>query len=329
MNESADATTSAALSAELVGSTVWGGGLNQWTVYIIQVSRDGDSWQVFRRFSSFEALHAAISRVVDAMTRVYLNKNFPEKEMGSFLGTFNFVVEKRQAILKRYLSLLLMHPVLVTNPILLSFLDAENRGVSGLVRSMGATQVHLESFVHMSLSDFANLVWTRCFLVLTKSGQLFAMEDCYDTPEKAILATDLRLGGRVKASTGGKCEVVARVGEALKTFGLDFEDQGELAIWVRAMSAVMTSDSLEEAAIEDGSGFGYSSSSARSVARQQHQQKRKGDTLGMGTGTGSGTRSPIPRPAQVPAAAAEAAAAPTKATETETISSSSSNMYGF
>ena len=64
-------------------------------VYIVQVSFDRETWLVYRRYSAFEALHVAIRNAVDVMTRTYLTKNFPEKEMGSFFGTFGFVVEKR------------------------------------------------------------------------------------------------------------------------------------------------------------------------------------------------------------------------------------------
>jgi hypothetical protein len=63
----------------------------------VQVSFDRETWLVYRRYSAFEALHVAIRNAVDVMTRTYLTKNFPEKEMGSFFGTFGFVVEKRYA----------------------------------------------------------------------------------------------------------------------------------------------------------------------------------------------------------------------------------------
>ena len=263
------------LAAEVKGSTVWGGGFNQWTVFMLEVSLDGETWTVYRRYSAFEALHGAIIRCVDVMTRAYLTKNFPEKEMGSFLGTFNFVAGKRVQILKRYLSLLLMHPHLVNNAILLSFLDTEHCGASGVARSLGRAQIHLEGFVDMSLPDFANLMWSTCFLVLTQSGQLFALEDIYDGPEKAFLAADLRLGGRVMAKGAGKCEVITH-GSAAKTFSIDFKDQRKLATWVRAMSSVMIqTDESSLRAEGEGEGEGadgrnsfiYSSSSARSSVR--------------------------------------------------------------
>ena len=61
--------------------------------------------------------------------------------------------------------------------------------------------------------------------MLTKSGQLFALEDCYDAPDKATLAVDLRRGGRVNASSGGRCDVVTSGGVDIRSFGLDFKDQ--------------------------------------------------------------------------------------------------------
>ena len=98
------------LNAEMKGSAVWGEGVSQHTVFLIKVEFEGDKWIVFRRFSAFEALHEAIRGNVDASIRSYLTANFPEKEFGSFFGTFSFVVDKRIQALKRYLGLLIMHP---------------------------------------------------------------------------------------------------------------------------------------------------------------------------------------------------------------------------
>jgi hypothetical protein len=128
-------------------------------------------------------------------------------------------------VLKRYISLLMMHPELIKNPILHSFLDTEHRGTCGVARALGPGEVHLEAFVDMSDPALGSLMWSTCYLVLTKSGQLFALEDCYDAPDKATLAVDLRRGGRVNASSGGRCDVVTSGGVDIRSFGLDFKDQ--------------------------------------------------------------------------------------------------------
>jgi len=275
------------LSAELKGSEVWGGGVNQWTVYVIEVRLDDNSWVVYRRYSSFEALHNAMSSRVDAMTRTYLNKNFPERELGSFFGTFGFTVDKRVQVLKRYLGLLLMHPQLVTDPILMSFLDTEDKGICGVARAVGVNGVNLEGFVDMSLPDYANLVWTTCYMVLTKDGKLYALEDIYFPVEQAFLTVDLKLGGKVSGTTD-KCDITTG-GSSSKSFSIKFKKEGTLASWIRALSTAMSECAVES--LPDMS-FGYSSSSARSAAKpkqkpQQREIKTKKEKIDPTVSAGS------------------------------------------
>ena len=166
-------------SAELKGSARWGGHVNQWTVYLLEVNFEGETWIVYRRFSAFEHLHNAVCEMVDPTTKVYLTKNFPEKEFGSLFATMNFVVEKRIQILKRYINLLLMHPQLVLSPVLLSFLDTEEKGKCGIARTLGSRSVMLEAFVGMSLPEMGNMVYITCFVVLTSSGMFYALNSSY------------------------------------------------------------------------------------------------------------------------------------------------------
>ena len=260
--------------AELKGSARWGGHVNQWTVYLLEVNFEAETWIVYRRFSAFEHLHNAICEMVDPTTKVYLTKNFPEKEFGSLFATMNFVVDKRIQILKRYINLLLMHPQLVLSPVLLSFLDTEDKGKCGIARTLGSRTVMLEAFVDMSLPEMGNMVYITCFVVLTNSGMFYAFNDFYDNVDNAIMSLDLTTGGRIRSDSGMKCEFRCQE----KVFYLIFKSQDRMAAWVRAVS-----DQMMQVANQNshniGNGVGHSNgtitSNAKTNNQSQSQQQQK------------------------------------------------------
>jgi hypothetical protein len=233
-------TNMSTISAKLKHTTTWGSGLTSWAVYVIECSYEGNTWTVYRRYSAWEALHGAILGIVDPVTKDYLIRNFPEKEfslgsLGSFVGTFSFVVDQRKDILKRYLSLLLMHPKLITTPILLSFLDSDGRGASGIARSLGPSAILLEAVVDMTLPTMANLVWSANLLVLTRNGRLYALEEYYSDESAAFLTLDLSQGGRIAGVSDRQVELHG----GSTYFTIDFRSPNVMANWVRSISEIM------------------------------------------------------------------------------------------
>jgi hypothetical protein len=203
---------------------------------MIEVNHEGDSWIVYRRFSAFDAFHQALGGLIDNTAYSYLTKAFPEKEMGSLMGTLGFFVDGRFPRLQRYFSLLLLHPVIKENPMFHSFLDFDGRGASGAIRSLGPKSVLKHGFVKISDPALANLIWYNKYVVLTQTGMLYTMQDFYDS-EAAGDMLDLvkctRVGGNL-----ADAQVELHFGTT--SVFLRFESRDEVASWMRTLSDFAT-----------------------------------------------------------------------------------------
>jgi hypothetical protein len=76
-----------------------------------------------------------------------LTELLPEKGIfGSSLATFNSVCTERKQRFIQYLDAVLQEKALRKSPAFLSFIDVQNKGISGIKRVLGNAQISREEF---------------------------------------------------------------------------------------------------------------------------------------------------------------------------------------
>jgi hypothetical protein len=96
-------------------------GAKKYTIYEIEVKSSSTiAWVIYKRYSHFYDLHSAILKQFSANNNIIL-PNLPPKRMTRSLAPE--FVEKRKQELQEYLMSVLSMPLLINNPVILSFLE--------------------------------------------------------------------------------------------------------------------------------------------------------------------------------------------------------------
>jgi len=218
----------------------WGRYFGIYTVYKIDVKYKGDTWIIFRRFSEFTDMHSRF--LVDPSLKevaMPLTELLPEKQhFGSALATLDSVCIERKQKFSQYLESMLQEKALCKSPAFLSFIDVQNKGISGIKRVLGEAQVLREESVVCSQGRLASMginAWKRSYICVTKKGWIYCTKCVYDTPDECDVKIDLkskytRIGGQTSD------RVLMITYDNNTNLHIKFDDQASFSSWLRLLS---------------------------------------------------------------------------------------------
>eukprot|EP01038_Epipyxis_sp_PR26KG_P013835 gene13835-18556_t len=228
----------------ITGNRLIGGGLNVHTEYKLSVNRTGVYWEIERRYADFAAFHSSLPSTLDQESFSALDGLFPHKSLlaGSFIGSFNTIVEERTRALQQYLNSVLDIANIESNSSLSVLLDYENKGKSALVISLGSSTVLKESYLNMKISyPYQIGVWSTFYTTLLRSGSLIITRTIRDNVSQALI--NIPLGGGDVSFIPRPLDNTAEI--ACPHLGLQirirFESLSESAYWIRSISDFVSS----------------------------------------------------------------------------------------
>lgn len=229
------------IELKLIDSFNVGGGLDYHTDYKLSVTKDGEMWNVYRRYSSFEGLHKMLIEALGEERILELGLVFPDKAfLGSSFGTFRSVVEERIKNLRIYLNSLMAISEIADNRILHIFLDCDNKGISGMQVELGASKILKESFVKTKIFQKFGF-WCIRFVVLLRTGTLLVLNSMYDGLAKPLVRIELTNTRDVivipRAADNGISISSKSSGRRIM---LSFSGAAEAAFWIRSISELST-----------------------------------------------------------------------------------------
>ncbi len=233
------------LNAKIVGSINIGGALNVHADYKVEIIWNGSAWCIYRRYSTFEGLHASLVSNYGADKVKALNLNFPDKSYsGSTMGSLQYFVEKRIVLLQQYLDTLLAIDGTIEISAVKVFFDLNNKGLSGLQVQLGGNKILKETFARTKL--IKNLLGTygTSFVALLKSGSVVVMQSMYDNLSNAEININIT-GGSAIVIPKAKDNVVHITERATgNRLFISFSTPAEAAYWIRAISDFSVSTSV-------------------------------------------------------------------------------------
>lgn len=227
----------AAIAAKLIGPLTLGSGRVH-TVYKIEVTQNGNSWFIFRRYSAFEELHKDLIAAYNLDKLKSHNVVFPVKSyVGSVGGSLDFLVEKRVSILQLYLKNMLTITGVERNELVALFFDLTNKGMSGIMFQMGSGKVLQESFVRTKYVKRYLGVWATHYVVLITTGFILVLPSKYDNSGKAELNMCVRDGACTFESIPLNNQIlITENGSRSAKLFLSFDSPEEAAVWMTALS---------------------------------------------------------------------------------------------
>lgn len=228
------------VNLRIVDHQTWGRYLSIYTVFRIDVKYKDDNWFIFRRFSEFTDMHTAflnnqnLAALAEPLTELLPPKEF----FGSTLSTFESTCNERKQRFMLYLEALLQEKQLRKSPAFMTFLDVQNKGISGIKRVLGNAQIVREEFTMCSqgrLAKFGYNSWVRSYICLTKKGWIYCTKCIYDTPEECEVKMDLkskytRIGGLASDS------VIHITYNDTIALHIKFRDVSDFSSWLRQLS---------------------------------------------------------------------------------------------
>jgi hypothetical protein len=175
------------MKAKIVRNLPLGGALLAYTVYGIDVTHEGSTWCVYRRYSEFEKLHSVICHDVgeEFAAQTYL---LPEKSIqAKFLKE---AIEKRGIELQKYMDDILSNEEICCKDYLLEFFDCNCKGISGAQKDLGSSLLY-ETLGYAKPCVSLIELWMSCFIVMSKQGTIFILRNMYDGISDAIVAFPL------------------------------------------------------------------------------------------------------------------------------------------
>lgn len=132
---------------------------------------NNNRWSIYRRYSEFYALNIKINALLGAPKVKTLGLNFPDKTLGS---TWKPVIDSRMVSLNTWLQLVLSLDEFSGNDDISSFLDSENKGISGLQKQYGQQKIVKESFAKTKYNKPFLFPAATNFIILLKTGEYFS-----------------------------------------------------------------------------------------------------------------------------------------------------------
>jgi len=248
------------------------GGIFKHIEYKMEMNLEGAYWEVYRRYSEFATLNKKIRL---ALGDIWCKENdfkptLPGKEIPHQLN--GDVIDKRIPLLNEFMADMIgfTPPEDKKNAVkelLRTFLDMDNRGKSGIRRSLDVHHskggdlitVVRESFALVSRPKTFNMIYQSCFIALTTQKVLYICSKVYDRAQEAKHTLPLDHGlYRVKAVSKTRFDLVSPDNR----FNFSFVNENDAAHWMRAVGDATIQQTMER---------------STEVSRRESQQKQQAE----------------------------------------------------
>lgn len=234
-------------SIKLAGYITLGSGLGRHVAYKCEVSREGKSWTIYRRYQAFFDLHQSLNTSFGEERIKEEGIELPEKGLGgSVIHSLKMVAKDRSLLLQAYMDVLLSSAIcgqVLQLPSTEAFFDFQHQGISGLQRELGKAKILKETFALTSIGTVS--LWALKFVVVIKGGTVLILNSMYDTMAQAALRINLA-GGGVSVIPKARNNVISLHNTTNgDKASISFPTAAEAAFWIRTVSDFTTNASFK------------------------------------------------------------------------------------
>jgi hypothetical protein len=233
MSKSGPNCTNATIS--VVGAQKIGGGVMKHNLYKITVDFSSSVYTIYRRYRDFERFHEKLSNIYNEEVLAQEHATLPKKRYaGTFLSTFNVIVNERILYLRYFINGVLKLPNISKEECSITFFDVIHKGISGASRQLGKKEIKKEILCQVKPGIGLIEVFSVHFLVLTTGGSLYILKNVYSDTTSPIKLMHISTGDYIVTSIGLILTLDSR-STGIKTL-IKFQDISELSSWLRVLA---------------------------------------------------------------------------------------------